>query len=586
MSLSLSYFFIFDVVDHLELREISTSRFGLSSSLYAVCDDCGLSEFLATGDHNPSDNAPRTVQGKDLNRRVVYAAIEMGIGREDVSKFCEILNMPFSLSKDTWHSHEDALLQAHTEVVQVELEKNRREARKLAVTEEGISAGDEDTVVNIPVSFDGTWSRRGYTANHGIGFVISAATGKVLDYEVISKVCNTCIQKKSSLNEHDFEQWAENHTCLGSFGGSSASMEMESAKRLWGRSQDYSIRYKFMISDGDSKSYSAIWNYYGACDTCNQYESLESTSEEYKTWKASEDYVKWENEHLDGSVDCNRVIKLDCIGHVQKRLGKALYEFQRTALKLEDGKPVKGRQGRLTKTAIEKMKRSYGKAIRNNVNKDINSVEERDAAVQVMQTEIMAGLYHSLKLPNKERHKYCPNNSWCRYKKKIPCPDKPHHLDPVFEKYLHPIYERLSDPALLSRCLPGFTQNANESINSLVWIRCPKHKWHGRKRILLATASATLQFSAGATAKHEVMARAGLAVGGHTRKESTRRDSERIKKAEKRIQDQHKKYRVARRQAKQRDEEQRRQKEGTTYSAGAFNELTVTTAPAKKRKKK
>ena len=227
------------------------------------------------------------MQGKDLNRRVVYAAIEMGIGREDVSKFCEILNMPFSLSKDTWHSHEDALLQAHTEVVQVELEKNRR----------------------------------------------------------FAKVCNTCIQKKSSLNEHDFEQWAENHTCRGSFGSSSASMEMESVKRLWGRSQDYSIQYKFMISDGDSKSYSAIWNYYGACDACNPYESLESTSEEYKTWKASEDYVKWENEHLDGSVDCDRVIKLDCIGHVQKRLRKALYEFQRTALKLDNGKPVKGRQG-------------------------------------------------------------------------------------------------------------------------------------------------------------------------------------------------------------------------------------------------
>lgn len=67
--------------DHLELREISTSRFGLSSSLYAICDDCGLSEFLATGDHNLADNAPRTVQGKDLNRRVVYAASEMGIGR-------------------------------------------------------------------------------------------------------------------------------------------------------------------------------------------------------------------------------------------------------------------------------------------------------------------------------------------------------------------------------------------------------------------------------------------------------------------------------------------------------------------------
>ena len=72
----------------------------------------------------------------------------------------------------------------------------------------------------------------------------------------------------------------------------------------------------------------------------------------------------------------------------------------------------------------------------------------------------------------------------------------------LFEKHLRPIYERLSDPALLARRLPGFTQNANESVNSLVWIRCPKHKWHERKRIKLATASATLHFSAGATAIH------------------------------------------------------------------------------------
>ena len=73
-------FFIVVVVGHLELREISTSRFGLSSSIYAICDDCGLTEFLGTGEHNSLDNGPRTVQGKDVNRRVVYAASEMGIG--------------------------------------------------------------------------------------------------------------------------------------------------------------------------------------------------------------------------------------------------------------------------------------------------------------------------------------------------------------------------------------------------------------------------------------------------------------------------------------------------------------------------
>lgn len=81
--------------------------------------------------------------------------------------------------KGTWDSHLYALLQAHSIFVQVELEKNRREARKLAMTEEGISEDHNSSVVNIPISFDGTWSKRGSAANHGIGFVISAVTGKL-----------------------------------------------------------------------------------------------------------------------------------------------------------------------------------------------------------------------------------------------------------------------------------------------------------------------------------------------------------------------------------------------------------------------
>ncbi|CAH3107974.1 unnamed protein product, partial [Pocillopora meandrina] len=108
---------------------------------------------------------------------------------------------------------------------------------------------------------------------------------------------------------------------------------------------------------------------------------------------------------------------------------------------------------------------------------DINSVEEQDDAVQIMQTEIMATLYHCLKLPNKDTSTAQTILG----------------ADTVFEKYLLPFYERLSDLAILSCCLPGFTK----------MIRCPKYKWHGRKRILLATASATLQFSVGAIAKHE-----------------------------------------------------------------------------------
>lgn len=543
-----------------------------------------MEEFMATGEHDGDQETSRTIQGKDINRRVVYAAFEMGIGREGVAKLCEILNMPFSISIDTYN-HEGILHAAHDKVTKEQLKANANEAKQVAI-DEGTSRNDNSSLVDIPVTFDSTWSKRGFTANHCVGFVISAATGKVLDLEVISKTCNQCSQMQARLDKETFDEWFAEHECDGSYKGSSPSMEMECAKRLWGRSIDYNLRYNFMITDGDSKSYSAVWNIYGACDTCNEYEVLEHTDKKYISWKESPDYIKWEDEHLQGTADCNRVFKLDCIGHVQKRLGKALYEYQRNATKMADGKSVKGSNGRLTKVAIEKLKTNYGKAIRNNVKTGALTAAQKDQAVKDMQTAIKAGLYHSLKIEDKERHQFCPNNSWCKFKKGLPCKDKPHHLDAVFKEPLLKIYERLSEPALLQRCLPGYTNNANESINSLVWNKCPKHKWHGSKRIGMAANAAALHFSCGATKKHDVMREAGLVVGHHTNRASERRDSGRVKQAVARGQEKHKKYRLARRQAKAKEEELRVRREGTTYEAGGFNDIAPLREPQKKKRKK
>ena len=215
------------------------------------------------------------------------------------------------------------------------------------------------TLAKSPVvlSFDGSWSKWGYTANHCVGFVISAATGKVLDLEIISKTCGMCLQKKSSLIEDQFEQWYQTYHCEGSYKGPSPSMEMECAKRMSGRSEQDFIRYTWMISDGDSKAYNAIWSIYGACDTCHHYENLQNSDQEYVTWKASEGFEKWEEDHLAGTAGCDRVMKLDCIGHVQKRLWKALYEFKKSSVKLKDLKPIYGRNGRLKRLQSRNWKR-------------------------------------------------------------------------------------------------------------------------------------------------------------------------------------------------------------------------------------
>lgn len=92
-------------------------------------------------------------------------------------------------------------------------------------------------------------------------------TEKVIDFEVVSKVCNQCSQMKGRLNEEEFEEWWQSHDCQGWYKGSSPTMEMECAKQLWGRNTDQKVMYKWMISDGDSKSYNAVWNIYGVCDT-------------------------------------------------------------------------------------------------------------------------------------------------------------------------------------------------------------------------------------------------------------------------------------------------------------------------------
>ena len=74
-----------------------------------------------------------------------------------------------------------------------------------------------------------------------------------------------------------------------------------------------------MNSDGDSKSYGSVWNYYGVCDLCNKNKELHKSPKKYEQWQKTEEYKEWDNSHLTGAADCNRVIKRDCIGHVQKR---------------------------------------------------------------------------------------------------------------------------------------------------------------------------------------------------------------------------------------------------------------------------
>ena len=114
---------------------------------------------------------------------------------------------------------------------------------------------------------------------------------------------------------------------------------MEGAVVLWGRSiEKHNFRYTYMVSDIDSKAYAKIFemNVYG------------------------EDV---------------QIKKLDCVGHVQKRMGKRLLNLKSvTKGELADGKTIGGR-GNLTEAIRKKIQRYYGLAIRQNVLKIANPTQ-------------------------------------------------------------------------------------------------------------------------------------------------------------------------------------------------------------------
>eukprot|EP00794_Sanderia_malayensis_P004894 gene4894-5534_t len=177
------------------------------------------------------------------------------------------------------------------------------------------------------------------------------------------------------------------------------------------------------------------------------------------------------------------------------------------ALKLQDGGTVGGR-GRLTDARIDSLQNYYGYAIRAHPN-DLKATQN---AVWAVYNHTIAGYKKNLAT----QHKCCSKgkDSWCKYQRDVVLKtntyDQSKCLPRVFRKELLPLFKRLSSGDLLSRCLKGLTQNQNEAINNVLWMKCPKSVFRGRKRLETAIAATVLQWNKGAGAITYVMEKPGV----------------------------------------------------------------------------
>ena len=189
-------------------------------------------------------------------------------------------------------------------------------------------------------------------------------------------------------------------------------------------------------------------------------------------------------------------------------------------------------------------------------------------------------LFHVTDIPNpNERHIMCPQNekSWCKWwvdQLTGSNTYEPKNLLPIVVKNeLSPVFKDLAQEELLEKAEHGLTQNPNESINAVIWYRCPKSTYVERKVLSHGVASAVLQYNDGLSSLIEVFKKLGFEIGQNIVDFVWNADKKRIHKATRSISTPNKRRRKVLRRIRKGIEDKNTDKEGgESYVSGQFSQ--------------
>lgn len=412
----------------------------------------------------------------EINRRFIFIMRILGLGLAVCNKFCGLMDISCSfLNQSTYNFYISKIHTCVKTVAEKLFSLAAKEEKNLTCKENGV----EDTT-DVTVSGDGTWKKRGFSSLYGVATLIGYYSGKVLDVFVKSSYCKVCETWQTKLNTAEFEEWHNDHLekkeCSANHEGAAGNMEVSSIVAMFQRSlEKYGLRYAYYIGDGDSKTYSGVVG-----------------SKPYgETFKIN---------------------KKECVGHVQKRMGTRLRDLVK---KTVEEKKIKGKtirkktlsgKGKLTAKLIDKLTVYYGLAIRRNCD-----------SVEKMKDAIWATYFHYSSTDQKPQHEKCPSgaDSWCAWQRASATnalSSFKHDYVPLPNDVLSaikPIYEELSKDVLLERCVGGFTQNNNESLNQLIWKITPKTLPAGSKIVEISAFITACTFNQGDLSSINFFARYG-----------------------------------------------------------------------------
>ena len=110
-----------------------------------------------TSNYSSLSYKPNGSDAVDINRRLVNAAGETGIGREGMATICDVLNMPQPMSIKAWNDHTKALYDAHKTLVNKHFQSTKDKVYHEVSNDQ---PNPEGNTVNVAIIVEVTWSKR------------------------------------------------------------------------------------------------------------------------------------------------------------------------------------------------------------------------------------------------------------------------------------------------------------------------------------------------------------------------------------------------------------------------------------------
>ncbi|KAH7951164.1 hypothetical protein HPB52_005887 [Rhipicephalus sanguineus] len=213
------------------------------------------------------------------------------------------------------------------------------------------------------------------------------------------------------------------------------------------------------------------------CRSCGTASSHWSSSRKEGPPESHPTYIEWRKAH-----ECQKNID---VGAGRMEVEAALQLFGRSICKNDLSKAKKGEalggRGGLTQDLVKRLTSYYGLSLRSNTD------------VQDMQRAVMAMFRHISSTDAEPHHQLCPPGalSWCWHRSA-----EAEGKSPPPHKYNVPS-KRLSDPKLLARCSGNKTQNAAESLYSVIWSLISKQQHASLFTVEAAVHEAVAKYNAG-----------------------------------------------------------------------------------------